>query len=416
MNECIEEGLLRTYLLQGNMAPAQRETVERHMPTCPACREQLAQLRSTAARVNGHLASLAPEQAPDKGTAWQRMQVALAQERLVPGAGAQAPARRPDLTPRPLNNLPNRRTPMQTIATPRAGTRRALFSGLAAALVLISLAFPSVRAVADQLLQTFRAQSATFVGVDASRLSQILSMNIDPSSVFLGQPEFSKGTLQSKEVATYQEAAAAVGFRPEQVYTLPGKALTEEIDVVSGGNVSFTVDVDNLRGLLAALNINDVSLPDALGTQPINADIPASTYIKYTGSGYTLYLAQGRSPEVHMPAGVELAQLGRAGLRVLGMNEIEADNLSKQIDWSTTLVVPFPVGVSSFKPVWVGKVPGMLVESSFGALPNVSTRLGRIPPGYQLLYWQQGDHFYVLAASGTAAGEQALLEAANSVR
>jgi hypothetical protein len=176
------------------------------------------------------------------------------------------------------------------------------------------------------------------------------------------------------------------------------------------------VDVDNLRGVLTALNINDVSLPDALGTQPIKADIPASTYIKYTGSDYILYLAQGRSPEVHMPAGVELAQLGRAGLRVLGMNEIEADALSKQIDWSTTLVVPFPVGVSSFKPVWVGKVPGMLVESSYGALPNVTTRLGHIPPGYRLLYWQQGDHFYVLAASGTAAGEKALLEAANSVR
>ncbi|HVG00885.1 MAG TPA: hypothetical protein VND68_13685, partial [Chloroflexia bacterium] len=205
MNACIDEGLLRTYLLAGgDIPPGQREGVKRHLNACPACREQLAQLRGTEATVNGLLASLAPEHAADKVAAWQTMQAALAQERFVPGNVAQAAERRPDFTPRP-SNLPNRRIPMQTIATQRAGFRRALLSGLAATLVLTSLAFPSVRAAADQILQTFRAQSAVFVGVDASRVDQILAMNVNPSSLFLGPPEVSEGTLQSMMVADYQE-------------------------------------------------------------------------------------------------------------------------------------------------------------------------------------------------------------------
>lgn len=416
MSECIDEGLLRTYLpAAGDMDPGQWERVERHLHACPACREQLAQLRGTEAKVSAHLASLAPEHATDKAAAWQTMQAALAQERFVPGNVAKAAGRRPDFTPRP-GNLPNRRIPMQTIATPRAGVRRALFSGLAATLVLTSLAFPSVRAAADQILQTFRAQSAVFVGVDARRIDQILAMNVNPSSLFLGPPEVSAGTMQSMMVADYQEAAGIVGFTPERVNALPGDMLSEETSVLTGGNVSVTVDLGHLQEVISALNINDVSLPKELGAEPIKADILPSTYTKYTGSDYILYLAQGRSPTVHMPPGVELSQLGKAGLRVLGMNEIEADKLSKQIDWSTTLVVPFPAGVSGFKQVQVGNSPGLLVQSSPGALPTLGDELGPVPPGYQLLYWQQGDHFYVLAGTGTAAGENALLQAANSVK
>lgn len=305
---------------------------------------------------------------------------------------------------------------MQTIATPRPGLRRALFSGLAATLVLTSLAFPSVRAAADQILQTFRAQSAVFVGVDAGRIDQILAMHVNPSSLFLGPPEVSEGTMQSMMVADYNEAAGIVGFTPERVNALPGSVLSEETSILTGGNVSVTVDLVHLRKVISALNINDVSLPTELGAGPISADILPSTYTKYTGNDYILYLAQGRSPSVHMPPGVELSQLGKAGLRVLGMNELEADRLSKQIDWSTTLVVPFPAGVSGFKPVQVGNSPGLLVQSVPQSLPSLGDELGPVPPGYQVLYWQQGDHFYVLAGTGNAAGENALVAAANSVR
>ena len=416
MNECIDEGLLRTYLLPaGDMPPGQREVVERHLHACPACREQLAQLRGIVAAASGHLASLAPEHAPDKAAAWQTMQASLAQERFVPGNVAQASGRGPDFTPH-SSNTQNRRIPMQTIATPRPGFRRALFSGLAATLVLASMAFPSVRAAADQLLQTFRAQSATFIGVDAGRANQILAMDINPSSLFLGPPEVSEGTMQSMMVADYQEAAGIVGFTPERVTALPGNILSEETSILTGGNVSVTVDPAHLREVISALNINDVSLPSELGAEPIKADILPSTYTKYTGGDYILYLAQGRSPTVHMPPGVELSQLGKAGLRVLGMNDLEADKLSKQIDWSTTLVVPFPAGVSGFKPVQVGNSPGLLVQSVYKSLPNLKDELGPVPSGYQLLYWQQGDHFYVLAGTGAAGDENALVAAANSVR
>jgi hypothetical protein len=119
-----------------------------------------------------------------------------------------------------------------------------------------------------------------------------------------------------------------------------------------------------------------------------------------------LQLIQGRAPLVNLPDGVDLRQLGRAALRVLGMAPEQADALSNQIDWSSTLLFPFPSDLSSVRQVSINGAPGMLTTGG--------TRGGRTSQ----LYWQRGDHFYVLELEGVQSAEavQILVQAAESVK
>ena len=103
-----------------------------------------------------------------------------------------------------------------------------------------------------------------------------------------------------------------------------------------------------------------------------------------------------------MPDGVELAPLGEAALRVLGMEAGEAARLSRQIDWTSTLILPIPTDVASIQRVAVGNAEGMLVGDGSD-------------DGRRMLYWQNGERFYVLQGSGSI-GESELLAAAESVR
>src|SRR5439155_15244303 len=135
---------------------------------------------------------------------------------------------------------------------------------------------------------------------------------------------------------------------------------------------------------------------------PITADVPAFAQITYSGPGYQLTLVQGRSPTVTMPAGVDLAQLGRAGLRLIGMAPEQADEMSRQIDWSSTLVVPFPAGLQDVVRVQVGGAEGLLVSAYGGAESD------KVQPR-NVIYWQNGDRFYVLAGEGSAVSNDMLL-------
>jgi hypothetical protein len=299
---------------------------------------------------------------------------------------------------------------MQPPSPIRQSRRGALFSGLAAAIVLLSfISFPALRATADSLLQTFRVKSVVFVPVDPARMKQLGNLLSDPTSLFITQPTI-VGTPKATQVSSLKEAAQRAGFTPEQPSALPSAPTFTQFIVHDNMRVQAQVNIDNTRKLLATAGINDVALPDALGSEPISADVPAFVESMYSGANYKLTLVQGRSPNVTLPAGVDLAQLGKAGLELLGMQPDQADQMSRQIDWSSTLVVPFPANLSDVLKVDVGGAPGLLVSSG-GASNNVDSARHNL-----VLYWQKGDQFYVLAGQGSAINNDILLLAARSVR
>jgi hypothetical protein len=408
MNECIDTGQLRAYL-EGPAAltPEEWAAVQIHLAGCPDCRARLDDLRSLEASVTARVSALAPAgdpryahaQPPDVQAALMKMRGRLREEHVARAEAGIAPAETNIVTP-------NRSKTMQTLARP--GLRRAIFSTLTAAALLASLfAFPSLRAAADSLLQTFRAQSVVFLPIQSDRLQQLRDLSTDPTALFLTQPEV-VGTPKYMVVGSFEDAAKAVGFKPEQPTTPESAQATREIRVYDPMKAQAQVNVAAVRDVILALGINDVTLPDALGSAPITADVPAFVEATYSGPGYELELVQGRSPTVTLPEGVELAQLGRAGLRVIGMQPEQADELSRQIDWSSTLVVPFPAGVRDVMRVQVGSADGLLVNVYGGRETGPM-------PHQAAVYWQKADRFYVLTGRGDVTNDTLLL-AARSVK
>jgi hypothetical protein len=293
---------------------------------------------------------------------------------------------------------------MRTSAPAWFGARRGLFVGLAAIVMFFSLlALPPVRAAANQLLQMFRVQKVLFVPISPERIEQLKNLNFDARTLFVGEPKLVNGPAKPRTVAAAAKASSAVGFPIAQPSAFPSKPTSQEYIVHDRMVMHFKVNVTAARQLLGLLNINDVKLPDSLGKQPIVADAPAYVEANYSGKSYKLSLYQGRSPTVTVPKDVDIAQLGTAGLRLLGIDEAQAKAMSKQIDWSSTLIFPFPKNVRDIRTVQIGAAQGLLVGEGRGA------------NAHWQLYWQSGDRFMMLESQGNLTDAE-IIAAATSVR
>lgn len=265
----------------------------------------------------------------------------------------------------------------------RFGSRR-MFVGIAAALVLLSLlALPPVRAAAGSLLQIFRVQKVVFVPVSRERMQQLQSLNFDESTLFVGRPRLQNSSAQSREVRSAAEASALVGFPVAAPTGLPAGVAATQMLVHDRQTVEAQINVQAARELLRLMGVDDVSLPDTLGRAPIRAEVEPVVLSTYRGGAAEVSLLQGRSPRVTLPPGVDMAQLGRAALRLLGTEPAQAEAMSRQIDWSSTLLFPIPTDVSELRPVEIHGAKGMLASS--GGQQRAS-----------VIYWQQGERFFVL--------------------
>jgi len=375
--ECTDPGLLRAYL-DDALPPEQRAEVAAHLASCSSCQNSLSTLRANAAQVDTLLGP--PATLDDQLAAFARLK-----------SRSETEAARTQ-----------RRTTMQTQRWSPA--RRSWLGTVGAALAIISLLlFPPIRAAADELLQVFRVREVVFFPVDPARVSQLEELDAAGATLFASEPTVLNTPAPPRDVASVGEASEAVGFSVRAPATLPEAPAERKITVRDRTLLSMQVNVDALRQLLTIAGIDDVTLPDALGDEPITVDVGAWAAQRYAGQDWRIELYQGRSPDVTLPEGVNLATLGRIGLRVLGMSEAEAETISRQIDWTSTLVVPIPPQVQDVRSVTVNGHDGLLV--------GTSEEDGQ---GW-LLYWQEDELFYILEASG-ALSDDAVLAAANSLR
>ncbi|HEU5101239.1 MAG TPA: zf-HC2 domain-containing protein, partial [Roseiflexaceae bacterium] len=319
MIDCYDEGQLRAYL-DGELPPRERAKLGAHLASCAACQGQLERLRLSAARVRSLLA--APPAAPEPRSALGRLRAS--QRSTVPMFQR--------------SNL-QRSTFMQSHAV-WSGRRRPLLAGLAVLVAILSLlALPPLRVAADNLLSIFRVQKLMFVPVSPERIEQLSKLNFDKDTLFLSKPAVEKAD-PPRSVASAEEAANAVGAPVAQPSVFPSAPLSTEFKVSNPAKIQFQVNVESARQLLALMGVDDVSLPDALGTAPVAVDVPAFAVTSYHGANYELMLHQGQSPSVTLPDGVDLSQLGKAALRLLGMPSADAELASRTINWNNTLLFP----------------------------------------------------------------------------
>jgi hypothetical protein len=189
-------------------------------------------------------------------------------------------------------------------------------------------------------------------------------------------------------VATPEEAAAISGSDLKMPAWLPPG--TRIIEVTVGGEhaVRVTADTKRLDEVLDVLGITDLRAPVALDGQAVTIRIPPVVMVRFeTGgsSGRRTRLLQARSPEVVLPPGTDLSTLGEIGLRMLGVPRDTARQFAKSIDWDSTLIVPLPPTVESFRKVEIAGQPGIAVAYQ---PPNESPTT--------MLLWSKDDRVFAM--------------------
>ena len=281
-----------------------------------------------------------------------------------------------------------------------------------AAVLVVGLVFfyPPAQATAQDFLNLFRVKRFSALAVDPARLEQIKNTKIDFEGMLGSNVEKVKTPASPAVVVDVAAATKAAGFAVRVPQTLPSGYALQEIRVQGEAIARVTADTAKLQSLLDALQINDIKPPARLAGTVLTIRKPAMVMLSFSTGRDPVTLIQGPSPEVTLPDGVNLADLGEIGLRILGMSAADAKQFAKAIDWRTTLLVPVPTNAASFREIDVRSTKGILVTtggtggSSFQPADGARQR--------SLLIFSEGDMVYGL--EGGPVGTD-LVKMANSL-
>lgn len=378
---CFPEGELRAYR-DGELDSATRAKVEEHMAKCTQCRARLEEISAVAGRVEQRLLSL--DGAPvDPHTALARFQARHGAEE------AHAPF---------LAHLFARRW------------RPAWVTAIAALFLLLGLAFPLGRSLAQRFLATLRVEKVRPVRLDFSSLDQnrplqdLLAKMISDNTVVTVDEK-------SQSAATVAEASQLAGFN---IHLPSALAETPQFTVEGRHAFHLTIDRSRLQDIFDQSGRPDLLLPATLDGAVVSVQIPRAARVQYgdcthqnrnedragpnaAPSGNCTVLVEAPSPEVSVPGDLNLQQLAEIGLQLAGMNATQAREFCQSIDWKSTLVLPIPRFVDSYSTVDVDGAQGTLIS-------QVGRRNGK---GY-LLIWIKNGIIYSLVGHGEASTAVAL--------
>jgi hypothetical protein len=294
-------------------------------------------------------------------------------------------------------------------ATPRARRVRASFVAVAAAAAFVALlAFPSVRVAAQGFLDIFRVKRIAAVPADMQRLAR-LDETFDMKTFAGDQVEVlvSPGPFQA--VDSVGAAGDLAGFTVRVPAAVPRGFGEPSVRYRPRGAVRITADMKKVESLLQALAIEDVEVPwEANGAVfTVNA-APVVELVYRRGETSEMRLVQSPSPEIDLPPAVDLRRLGEIALRVYGLSAAEARTFSRNIDWSSTLVVPVPAMGTEYGEVDVDGVKGLLVTRA-----GSKGKDGSFRPRHATLIWSAGGRIYSLTGGGNSIE---LLQVAQSLR
>lgn len=248
---------------------------------------------------------------------------------------------------------------------PRRVTR---YLAYAASLLVAVSAFtlPSVRAGARAFLDLFRVVNFAPVAVQADQIRKLdPGSNVDLPRLLGDQVVVLKEAGPRQQMATAQQAAAAAGVPIRLPTWLPVGLEQSLIEVTGEHAVRVKINTAAVNSLIDALGITDLRVPDAVHGESATLRVYPIVRVDYqrADSKRRVMLLQGRSPQALLPEGVDLAALAEIGLRVLGLESAEAHRFANSVDWRTTLMVPVPADIATFRQIDVQGNPGLIIES-----------------------------------------------------
>ncbi|HTO92438.1 MAG TPA: hypothetical protein VMJ70_15005 [Candidatus Sulfotelmatobacter sp.] len=278
----------------------------------------------------------------------------------------------------------------------------------AAALVASLFAFPSMRASAQAMLDLFRVRKFAAVRFDGSRMDKLRELDKDHAFMVFDQKQEIHDPGPPRYVPTPEAASALAGIAVERPGYLPNGMTLDSVFVTGPGDAKMSVSEEKLRALLDALDLRDVSVPAGLNGKMVEMRHDPIVIQRYKSSRSDAALIQAKSPELSVPAGMDIPRLAEIGLRVLGLDAGEARRIAQDTDWRSTVLVPVPINASTFRQVTVHGQGGLLITTTAETSSDGQHHRPRA-----VVLWTENERVY--AITGNLDGEDAL-QMAESVR
>jgi hypothetical protein len=303
------------------------------------------------------------------------------------------------------------RAKLRAQETPRALSRRLTpaLAGAFALVVAVSLfAFPSVRASAQAMLDLFRVKKFSALPFDQARIDKLQQLDKDHMFMVFDKTQTLREPGPPQIVASLSAASSAAGFHVASPGYLPAGLSADTIRVDGAGEAKVSVSEAKLRALLDALDLNDVQVPAGIDGKEIQVRKAPVVIQQFHGTGkLRAAVLQSNSPEIGVPAGIDVPKLAEIGLRILGLDQSEAHHIATTTDWRTTLLVPVPLNASTFRQVTVRGQQGLMITTAGKDASGEERRAGTI------VLWSEGDKIF--ATTGNLNNKD-LLQMAESVQ
>ena len=296
--------------------------------------------------------------------------------------------------------------------------RPALAGAFAIAALVMAFSLPSVRAQAQAMLDLFRVRTFAVVQLDAAQVERLQKQKLDPEALLGGKVERVREGGKPQLFTDMGAATTAAGFAPRVPRTLPEGFVADTIAVMGASESRVTVDTKNLRELMQTMAVTDLTVPAGLDGQIVTMRTQPAVMQRFRNQGQDLAFLQSESPELGLPAGVDLSRLGEIGLRLLGLERGEAHRMAQHIDWHSTMLVPLQANATAFHEVTVHGQRGLLMESKVSkdskadAPAGADTHERRFRGGRTLLWTEQGRVYALMGRVNTVE----LMQCAESVR
>lgn len=276
--------------------------------------------------------------------------------------------------------------------------RLAWAGAVLAMLVMLTLTVPPVRTLAGDLLSLFRVQKIEFTPVDPEALPDDETLEAIAPGIERMFDETLTVTMEGEQEVVDEASARDRAEFPIRLPTTEEEVRYEWAPPV---HIAIQIDLPRIRALFNELGYQDVELPDALDGETVEADFQGMLTAAYgdcedesSSRKDCISFVQMSSPTVSVPEDFDIDQLGQVYLELLGVTGEEAARLSERVDWTTTLVVPFPHHVNlTHETVHVDGVEGALICS------NSEYR----PSSEYLLTWIKDDIVYAITGKGDHA-------------
>ena len=261
--------------------------------------------------------------------------------------------------------------------------RRIYAFGFAAVLfIAVLFSFPAVRAAASDFLGLFRVQKFAPISVSPEQMAML--EQLAEEGMAPGEMEVIREPGAAWPVDSLVEAELETGMT---IRTLAGLGQPAAINVIDGGEGRLRIDLAAARALMETAGADPTLLPDELDGAVVHVTVFPGVQQSWPGAGEGYTLMQAPSPWVEYPQDVDAQALGEAVLQVLGTDPRQAHRIASSIDWASTLLLPIPRELVTFREVTIDGVSGVALEPLDGE-------------GGALL-WQKEDMLYMLSAPGS---------------